>query len=1068
MQLRNAHSPKTVQQVFISYRSEDTGPTAAALFRDLKARLWPHDVFLDHERIEGGSVWPERLRREVERSAVMLVLIGEHWLTAQDPETGERRLSIPEDWIRQEIELALASKIPIIPVLVDGASPPTSKALRTVPSIARVAKLQAVVLRPKDWSADVKRLIETLRIRDLKQGWQEDGAVTPITDVGSGPLGRDISWSQAIREAGVAQVQNELEALRNKYIPSLYTPRSGIEEQIHSFLASDAQALLILGEAGAGKTNLMCRIAATLSPSRTTFFFRAASLPPNSPDIGHFLDDALEVGCGLRLGASLFSSLRLLLRGNRMLLIIDAINEAPDVASFAEALGTALQRARVAPIQFCLTCRRSDWRFFREDTRITDSLWSPGHIGESNEGHGIRLQRFEESEVEEAWSLYRTHFNIVGDLTGEARKLCKQPLMLRFVCEVFRNRSLPPFLNTLDIFDQYWEAKIHRKPKHSAALFDIVLDLRRHAKTTMHEEALAQLVPPDVYDALLSEEIILYVHVDRHTRVRMVGFMYESFFEYSLARAILATGRWHEMEPDALVAAFNKLQDEAKENRALVGAAEFVVLFFQENRVHEQLLDLFEQSSDWKLRCCALLPRLSNFDSRYDGRLSRLIADDEYWVRWSAAFATAQLQSEEHFDDLISSWLGTPLWQVREGAANALGYKVITPTRWSRIVKAADDQYWRVRRSLANSLNRALASGQLDLAVLKELCTDKSWRRRDVGIIAQRDLAINPSLSHELLGPLAADSNERIRFSIAKFAGTIVSAQHFLPLLARLSKDESSWVRKRVVTSMPPFIAADLVEASGILNQLSNDEDHTVRWEVARVLAHMAKQRDETTEDLLRALESDPVESVRVAAGFSRLRRNGGLPLDFEETFERVKDEDLAIREAVARVQDLIHPPRAVESQRSVYTGWKADHYLGIIRAIQIVSDRLESARFAGLLSLLLEDAEEGVRWALVQIVPSLPVAGAIRDNISIALLRDRQVWVRQASVEALSGRMLDDCPALVRCLQLLATDRDTDVRVALAFATLRLHNHLGHHAPIILETLRNDPDPEVRRAAGR
>jgi hypothetical protein len=50
----------------------------------------------------------------------MLVLIGNTWSSALD-RTGKRRLDMPKDWVRQEIETALELDIPIIPVCVQGA-----------------------------------------------------------------------------------------------------------------------------------------------------------------------------------------------------------------------------------------------------------------------------------------------------------------------------------------------------------------------------------------------------------------------------------------------------------------------------------------------------------------------------------------------------------------------------------------------------------------------------------------------------------------------------------------------------------------------------------------------------------------------------------------------------------------------------------------------------------------------------------------------------------------------------------------------------------------------------------
>ena len=55
--------------------------------------------------------------------AVLLVVIGGWWLTATG-EDGRRRLDDPGDFVRLEIEAALARHVRVIPVLVDGARMP--------------------------------------------------------------------------------------------------------------------------------------------------------------------------------------------------------------------------------------------------------------------------------------------------------------------------------------------------------------------------------------------------------------------------------------------------------------------------------------------------------------------------------------------------------------------------------------------------------------------------------------------------------------------------------------------------------------------------------------------------------------------------------------------------------------------------------------------------------------------------------------------------------------------------------------------------------------------------------
>ena len=93
-------------RAFISYRKDDTKQVARSLYSELKRVLERGEVFLDQREIEPGASFPETLTAEIERAAVVLLLIGPQWLTLQSSD-GVRRLDEPDDWVRKEIELAL-------------------------------------------------------------------------------------------------------------------------------------------------------------------------------------------------------------------------------------------------------------------------------------------------------------------------------------------------------------------------------------------------------------------------------------------------------------------------------------------------------------------------------------------------------------------------------------------------------------------------------------------------------------------------------------------------------------------------------------------------------------------------------------------------------------------------------------------------------------------------------------------------------------------------------------------------------------------------------------------------
>lgn len=149
--------------VFVSYRRDDAGHQAGRLAQSLEAILGEGSVFFDSSSIGGGERWPETLRAKVEEAPVMVVVMGGNWLKTTD-DWGYRRIDQEHDWVRQEIELALALDKRIVPVCVDGAV--ALRADKLPHSIDGLAARQHVDLRRDHWNHDVKLVVASLDVRD--------------------------------------------------------------------------------------------------------------------------------------------------------------------------------------------------------------------------------------------------------------------------------------------------------------------------------------------------------------------------------------------------------------------------------------------------------------------------------------------------------------------------------------------------------------------------------------------------------------------------------------------------------------------------------------------------------------------------------------------------------------------------------------------------------------------------------------------------------------------------------------------------------------------------------------
>ena len=106
-------------QIFISYRREDAAWPAGRLSDLLITRFGAGRVLTDIDSIEAGEDFIDTITAAVARCDVVLVLIGSRWLDITDG-AGYRRLDDPSDFVRLEIETALARPdIRVVPVLLE-------------------------------------------------------------------------------------------------------------------------------------------------------------------------------------------------------------------------------------------------------------------------------------------------------------------------------------------------------------------------------------------------------------------------------------------------------------------------------------------------------------------------------------------------------------------------------------------------------------------------------------------------------------------------------------------------------------------------------------------------------------------------------------------------------------------------------------------------------------------------------------------------------------------------------------------------------------------------------------
>jgi hypothetical protein len=148
-----------VRRIFVSYRINDSVHATAAIAGLLAQHYGPGNVFRDRDSLALGSVYPRRIRRELERADVVLAVIGPLWLTIRN-KNDERCLDDERDWVRTELRMAFEREIQVVPVLLDGTPLPERSLLPS--DIALLSLSQYWQVRHRTFESDVRGLIANL------------------------------------------------------------------------------------------------------------------------------------------------------------------------------------------------------------------------------------------------------------------------------------------------------------------------------------------------------------------------------------------------------------------------------------------------------------------------------------------------------------------------------------------------------------------------------------------------------------------------------------------------------------------------------------------------------------------------------------------------------------------------------------------------------------------------------------------------------------------------------------------------------------------------------------------
>ncbi len=150
-----------MKDIFVSYRRSDSSATVGRLIDRLEMEFGEERIFRDLDSIDYGQDFGEVINRALQQCKVILVVIGDGWVNAEDEE-GKRRLDDDGDWVRIEVSKALNQGMCVIPVLVQSAKMVSASQLPD--DLKPLATRNAARVRDDpDFDTDMERLFQVMK-----------------------------------------------------------------------------------------------------------------------------------------------------------------------------------------------------------------------------------------------------------------------------------------------------------------------------------------------------------------------------------------------------------------------------------------------------------------------------------------------------------------------------------------------------------------------------------------------------------------------------------------------------------------------------------------------------------------------------------------------------------------------------------------------------------------------------------------------------------------------------------------------------------------------------------------
>jgi len=383
--------------------------------------------------------------------------------------------------------------------------------------------------------------------------------------------------------------------------------RSKMEETIEKFDSLKSRVLVLLDDAGQGKTNLICDL--------TKEFLLKLEIPVvlfYGSDFYGLGSNSMKTIITERItGMSDFVTLDKFIndicsyKKTNFIVIIDALNESND-PNFPNALDTFIREMLGnAFVRIILTCRTEYYNLNFKN------IGTSSFHTDINKINGIN-SKLKEHEKDNLFRKYLDFFKINWNLFSERvyEKLVSNFLLLRIFCEVYQGQSIGSILNVymLDLFQQYYRQVrdgIKGKVTGNSSIEKVVCEVVGHMiDARLFKDVLIQKVidkagiDKNALLRLIDENIFFRRDIADKTGVlldaEVISFTFDEIRDYLISDYLVKI-----LFPADATKAEKFINEEVSPKKPLFeGVSKYLYFFSKKDRKNTRLSSILE-SSKW-------------------------------------------------------------------------------------------------------------------------------------------------------------------------------------------------------------------------------------------------------------------------------------------------------------------------------------------------------------------------------------------------------------------------------------------------------------------------------------